>query len=290
MRAIVTGSAGFIGSHLCDLLADEGWSVIRIDRRTGPPIEDYPYLPDYNVDAIFHLASPVGPLGVLEQAGTIVPQVVETTRIVADWTSHADCPLIYVSTSEVYGSGHADTETDVCTFGADSSARKEYAVAKLAAETMLRNSPWLDARIVRPFNVAGPGQKSEGGFVLPRFIEQALAGKPLTVYQPGTQRRAFAHVRDIARGILATYHHGRYREVYNLGNPDNECTIERLAQEVITATGSSSEVVIVDPVALHGRTFREAPDKIPNIDKARRELLWEPVIDRWHVIADAIAG
>ena len=139
--------------------------------------------------------------------------------------------------------------------------------------------------MVRPFNVAGPRQKVDGGFVLPRFLAQARAGKPLTVYRPGTQRRAFTHVADIVDGLVLAYEKGRRSEIYNLGNPANTCSIRELAEEVVALVGGTID--IVDPVALHGPAFREAPDKIPNADKARRELGWEPIRDRATVIRDA---
>jgi nucleoside-diphosphate-sugar epimerase len=288
MRAIVTGAAGFIGSHLVDRLVADGWDVLGIDSRTGPSIQGVGELPP-DVAAIFHLASPVGPVGVLHKAGWIVTEVVETTDIVAGWARSYDCTLIDVSTSEVYGSGGSDAEDDPCVFRPDTSARKEYAVAKLAAETMLRNRE-LDVRIVRPFNVAGPRQSAEGGFVLPRFVAQARAGVPLTVYQPGSQRRAFTHVLDVVDGLVRALELGRSGEVYNLGNAANSTSILDLAREVIALVGSTSPIEIVDPKTLHGPAFREAPDKLPNADKARRELGWIPTRDRATTIRDILAA
>ena len=283
MRAIVTGSAGFIGSHLVDRLTSDGWDVVGIDRATGPSIEETGELPT-DVAAIFHLASPVGPVGVLHQAGTIVPQVVETTTIVRNWALGYGCTLVDVSTSEVYGSGGSDAEDDVCTFRPETSARKEYAIAKLAAETMLRNTPGLDLRIIRPFNVAGPRQSSAGGFVIPRFIEQARAGEPLTVYQPGTQRRAFTHVLDIVDGMVRSLDWPA--DVYNLGNPANSTTMIALAQRVLATLGVAGETRVVDPRTLHGPRFREAPDKLPNAARANA-LGWRPLRDLGRIIADA---
>lgn len=283
MRAVVTGGAGFIGSHLIDVLRAE---VFNVDRVVGRPIEET-YLDFDRVDVIFHLASPVGPVGVIHESGRIVSQVIHCAEIVRSWALRYGCPLVYVSTSEVYGSGDQDSETDACHFGPDTSARKEYAIAKLAAETMLRNSAGLDVRIVRPFNVAGPRQRIEGGFVLPRFIAQARAGTPLTVYLPGTQRRAFGHVLDVAEGIRAAYTHGSPGEVYNLGNPANTTDIRSLAETVLDVLKVPSRIELVDPVTLHGPAFREAPDKLPNIDKAVRELNWRPTRSLTDIIEDA---
>lgn len=287
MRAIVTGSAGFIGSHLVDRLSADGWDVVGIDRKTGPSIEElgrrWSKLVYQSADAIFHLASPVGPVGVLGQAGRIVSQVVETTDIVASWADILSVPLVDVSTSEVYGSGGSDAEDDVCTFRPETSARKEYAVAKLAAETMLRNRD-LDLRIIRPFNVAGPRQLSEGGFVIPRFVEQARAGVPLTVYQPGSQLRAFTHVLDVVDGLIRCL--GWPADVYNLGNPANVTTMRDLAWRVRSVMGLPGPIAIVDPKTLHGSAFREAPDKIPDSRKAMA-LGWTPRRTLAQIIAES---
>ncbi|HEY6012837.1 MAG TPA: NAD-dependent epimerase/dehydratase family protein, partial [Candidatus Limnocylindrales bacterium] len=199
MTAIVTGSAGFIGSRLMERLP----SAFGIDRATGPSVQQVDALPG-SCEVIYHLASPVGPVGVLGWAGRLASEVIECADIVASWARMYGCPLVFVSTSEVYGSGVESHESDDCHFGPEPSARQEYALAKLTAEVMLRNTAGLDVRIARPFNVAGPGQLGDGGFVLPRFISQALAGEPLTVYPPGTQLRAFTHVDDVVDGLLLT--------------------------------------------------------------------------------------
>jgi UDP-glucose 4-epimerase len=301
MRVVVTGGLGFIGSHLCERLVDDGHDVLIVDDRRTCVVHEIAGADLWPVaiaeagdvgpcDVVFHLASPVGPLGVIDWRGRIAREVVADASSVATWATRAGAVLVDVSTSEVYGSGHADKEEDACTFQPGVSARKEYAVAKLAAETMLRNIDGLDVRVVRPFNVAGPRQRSEGGFVLPRFLEQAAAAEPLTVYQPGTQRRAFAHVADIGDGLVAVAGWGRRGQVYNLGNVGNACSILDLAHEVLAITGSPAGFVIVDPRELHGPDFAEAPDKLPDARKAARELGWHPRRDRAMCIRDAIGA
>lgn len=302
MRIIVTGGLGFIGSHLSDRLVADGHAVTVLDDRSTPAVCDVPGAEvitagicewdgwrSRDFDLVYHLASPVGPLGVIGWRGRLAPEVVGCAAVLARYAVRHRIRLVDVSTSEIYGSGGMDCEDDDCTFRAPTSARKEYAVAKLAAETMLRNTPGLDTVIVRPFNVAGPRQRAEGGFVLPRFIGQALAGEPLTVYQPGTQRRAFTHVADIVEGLILAAERGAPGEAYNLGNPANSCAILELAQDVLSVTGSPSPITIVDPRRLHGEAFAEAPDKIPNAAKAMRDLGWMPSRGRLQTIADALA-
>lgn len=296
MTVIVTGGAGFIGSHLVDRL---GSDTVVVDPRVHPNarntarrIQDCVFGPaSRHLRAIYHLASPVGPVGVLDWAGRLVEEVIETTALVREWAQNLNCPLVYVSTSELYGPQPAGLtpETADRVIPAGHSARMEYAVAKLAAETMLLNTPGLDVRIVRPFNVAGPRQKADGGFVLPRFIAQAKANEPLTVYAPGTQLRAFTHVADIVDGIIRAFTHGQPGGVYNLGNPRNRCSVLSLASQVVLELGSKSAIDIIDPMTLWGDGFREAPDKIPSIERAERELDWHPTRDRATIIRDAAA-
>lgn len=300
MRAIVTGGAGFIGSHLAEALLERAWEVVVVDDFSGgfyhvrgartveARVQDA-HIPALDYDAIFHLAGKVGPLGVLKHTGLIASDTIEAASQAGIWAQVNGCPLIDVSTSEVYGDPSGpNAETTVRQFQPGSSARMEYAISKLAAETMLLNRG-MDVRIVRPFNVTGPRQLPDGGFVLPRFVAQALANEPLTVYAPGTQRRAFTHVADIVEGIIAVYERGRRGEAYNLGKAANECSITELADAVLDAAGTrAGRWWLVDPVTLHGPAFREAPDKIPDAGKARRELGWEPRWERSAIVQDVV--
>lgn len=306
MKAVVTGGCGFIGSHLVEALARDGWEVTVIDSMVTSPLPLHDLRAEWSVpvkvipasisevsqpvaDVIFHLASPVGPVGVLARAGHIASDVIADAATVADWATKTDAILVDVSTSELYGPQEgACVETLARVTPPGHSARMEYAVAKLAAETMLLNRP-VDVRIVRPFNVTGPRQSSKGGFVLPRFVSQALRGDPITVYQPGTQLRAFTHVADIVSGLILAATNSQRGAVYNLGNPDNLTTIADLATRVVEAAGSSSPVDVLDPQALWGVGFREAADKWPDSRRASRELGWTPKYDLDQTIADVVA-
>ena len=258
MRAVITGGLGFIGSHLTERLVREGHTVHVIDDgRTGNTLaggstltrEDVRWAGTPSADVIYHLAGPVGPVGVLSRAGGIVDEVVGCALAVRRWALANGCPLVYVSTSEVYGlQAQPMTEQAPRIIAAGHSARMEYAVAKMAAETLL-----------------------------------------LTVYQPGTQRRAFTHVLDIVDGIVRAAERGRPGEAYNLGNPANECSIWDLAANVLDLLRPEGQITVVDPRDLWGPAFHEAPDKVPDITKARTELGWEPTRDRATVIRDAAA-
>lgn len=314
MRALVTGGFGFLGSHLVEALVDSGVSVHVVDnlttstididmfwrRLSRPDLVTYDLVtvseycgrwPQNHFDGIYHLASVVGPVGVLEHGGGIVQSVVDDTYDMARFAASSGARLLDVSTSEIYGGGRggACAESDTKLVSADVTVRSEYAVAKLACEVALVNTArrtGLPVTIIRPFNIAGPRQGHRGGFVLPRFIRQAMSGQPLTVYGDGTQVRAFTHVKDVARGVMLGMYAASSPAIYNLGNPANKTTILKLADLVCYVTGSPSPIVHVDPTTLHGPTFAEASDKYPDSDLAQRELGWVPEHDLEAIVRD----
>lgn len=309
---LVTGGLGFIGSHLVDRLLAQGHHVTVVDdlRSNAVSPDDYdeyvrrdqlrflqidaaylyPYHLNRSVQEVYHLASPVGPVGVLAYAGHIVREVVDSTYTVAQITKHYSAKLVDVSTSEVYGGGQQGlcAEDMPRIIQAETTVRLEYAVAKLAMETALINltkTSALQAVIVRPFNVAGPRQRADGGFVIPRFVGQALRGEPLTVYGDGEQIRAFTHVEDIVDGLLLAMQKGASGEVYNLGNDRNRVRINNLA-EVVQAEVGLVATVHIDPKALHGPLFAEAADKFPDPRKAIEGLGWEPKHNLTRIVRD----
>lgn len=322
-RILVTGGFGFLGSHLVErlLACDHGAEVVVVDNLASSAVVPHPFtvqqdtagegppgrlsyrlLPlrdwlarsqrtDGPFSEVYHLASVVGPVGVLGHAGQIAPSVVGDAAALAEACVKWGARLVDVSTSEVYGGGVDGMcrEDMACRVDlTQTSARLEYAAGKLAAEVMLRNTAGLDVVVVRPFNIAGPRQGVAGGFVLPRFIAQARAGEALTVYGDGSQVRAFTHVKEVAQGLHLAMRRGTSGEVYNLGNAANRITILELAQRVMTATGASA-VTWVDPRDLHGSGFAEASDKYPDETKSRAELGWDPQRDVDDIIADVLA-
>ncbi|MSQ09794.1 MAG: SDR family oxidoreductase [Dehalococcoidia bacterium] len=293
MNIVITGGAGFVGSHLAEALLAAGHSVVVLDnlltgRRVNiahleqRPRFEYRFhdvcdpLPDLPCDALFHMASPASPEGYGRHP-------IETMLTNSQGTLHAlqlaqrhNARFLVTSTSEVYGDPkeHPQSETywgNVNPVG----PRSCYDEGKRYAEALTYNYSQvhrLDARIVRIFNTYGPRNSPEDGRVVPNFITQALRGQPLTVYGDGRQTRSFCYVADLVEGLQrALFTAGTQGEVINLGNPA-EFTVLELANLVVRVTGSRSEV----------RQVAARPEEIaqrrPDISKAKRLLGWEPAI------------
>ncbi len=320
-QILVTGGFGFIGGHLIERLLDEPDTQVHVvDNLSSNPIP-YERLLDelghpgnltYDISSIqnlishygfialaknpyneiYHLASPVGPAGVLKHAGRMIKSVVDDVYLLITLANRCRAKLVDVSTSEVYGGGQAGlcAESMDKIIAAETTVRLEYAIAKLAAETAIINtckvSP-LRASIVRPFNVAGPRQNGAGGFVLPRFIEQAMRSEQLTVFGDGNQVRAFTHVADIVDGLIRVMELGKCGEAYNLGNPDNKTNILDLAERVNQVVGNDAGVVFVDPQTIFGELYAEAAEKYPDATRAMTELGWSPRYGILKTIEDA---
>jgi nucleoside-diphosphate-sugar epimerase len=316
-KILVTGGFGFIGTTLVDLLLqDKNNKVHVVDDMSTASIDINDYISQitnstslsYDIttvekfftkdtgpgdwDEIYHLASPVGPAGVLKHAGNMVREVVRDAYLISDYCLIKNIKFLDVSTSEIYGGGQSGycPESTPKIVPAVTTVRLEYAIAKLAAETAIINTcraKNLKCTIIRPFNVSGPRQSPKGGFVLPRFIQQAVNNKPITVFNDGSAVRAFTHVKDMARGIILGMNNGKIGEAYNIGNPANKTTILDLAQRVIKVLSSKSEIIFVDPKTIYGETYEEANDKFPDAEKAKLEIGWLPEFDIDRTILDA---
>lgn len=311
-KILVTGGFGFLGSHLIEeLLNNENNHVHVVDNLSTSPLPLYfllkminnkdrlsydikdliDYQPQDKFDEIYHLASIVGPVGVLKHPGNIVKRTVEDSYHVMWIAQKADARLLDVSTSEIYGGGRDGfcSESMSKIIQPDITVRLEYAIAKLASEIALVNtvkSSNLNAVIVRPFNISGPRQSGKGGFVLPRFVYQAINNEPITVFGKGDQIRAFTHVKDVAVGLINAMEYGISGEAYNIGNLANKTTILQLAENVIKYTNSSSNIVFIDPKTIYGDKFAEANDKYPDDTKSSLEILWSPKYTKKDVIID----
>jgi len=301
-KVLITGGLGFIGSHCIEKWKENDWDILVIDNLSTNAISpdhvltenveiiekdimsvDWSDLPKF--DLILHLASPVGPVGVLKHSGNMARIILDDIYWAINGAKHNKCPLIFISTSEIYG--HRDEksylkEDDDKVLHGDFTVRNEYAIAKLLSEIVLTNqakiNPDFRYQIIRPFNVTGKYQLPDGGFVLPRFVEQALTSQDITVYYDGLQLRAFTWVKDIVDGIYLTSvaPDEHWNEEWNIGNEKNEKTILYLAERVKEITQTESKIAHVDPVELHGPLFAEAPEKIPNSEKIKELLGWSP--------------
>ncbi len=305
MDIVITGGAGFLGSALAEQLAAENTLCV-IDVNELPPWFPVPnvrfiradiekFSDFFECDLIIHTASPVGPVGILSDAGEIGYHIIHSVRQVTRWALARRSRLILISSSEVYGHNGRLSEEAECVFrGPSPSIRNEYAQAKLLSEIMVSNTAKINSdfayQVIRPFNIAGPRQAPEKGFVLPRFCIQALGGRALTVYGDGSQRRAFTHARDVSRGIIAAMQAKRelYNSVWNIGNPANEITVRELAAMVCKLVGKGS-VKYYDPRQLHGPWFTECAEKRPDITKAQSLLGWQPAIPLGAIVSEAVA-
>lgn len=298
----MTGGLGFIGSHCVDKWKKLGYEITIIDNLVSNALEPENSifngckiiindLLNVNIkelqkfDYILHLASPVGPVGVLKHSGKMASIIIDDIYWAINAAKYNECPLIFVSTSEIYG--HRDSKTylsenDPKILVGEFTVRNEYAIAKLLSEIAIVNNSKIDSnfkyQIIRPFNVSGKYQLPDGGFVLPRFVEQAINNKDITVYFDGSQLRAFTWVKDIVDGIYltSTATDENYNQEWNIGNELNERTILYLAQKVKELSNSNSKISHVNPKDLHGPLFAEAPEKIPNSDKIKKLLGWNP--------------
>jgi nucleoside-diphosphate-sugar epimerase len=311
---LITGGLGFIGAHCIEKWKENNWNVVVIDNLSTNAIDlnhhltegiqviqsnildiDWKDLPKF--DLILHLASPVGPVGVLKHSGNMARIILDDIYWAIDGAKCNNCPLVFISTSEIYGhrdeKSYLDEEGDKVLHG-EFTVRNEYAIAKLLSEIVLTNqakiNPDFKYQIIRPFNVTGKYQLPDGGFVLPRFVQQALSGKDITVYYDGLQLRAFTWVKDIVDGIyltsIASEEH--WNQEWNIGNEKNERSILYLAERVKEITESISKICHVDPKELHGPLFAEAPEKIPNSDKIKTLLNWKPTKGVDEVIAEVV--
>ncbi|MBI2940504.1 MAG: SDR family oxidoreductase [Chloroflexi bacterium] len=291
MRVLVTGGAGFLGSHLCARLLGLGHDVVALDNLlTGSttnldPIRAHPRFQfvrhdvtepcDIPAEAVFHLASPASPEGYLRHPLETALANSNGTRQALALSHRYHASFLMASTSEIYGDPlvHPQPEDywgNVNPIG----PRSCYDEGKRFAEalTMIYYRQYgLDARIVRIFNCYGPHSDPHDGRIVPNFVTQALAGRPITVYHPGTQTRSLCYVSDLVDGLIrAMFTPGTAGGVFNLGNPE-EHTVLEYAETVRRLAHSSSAIVFRDPVSADDPQRRR-----PDITRARQVLGWEP--------------
>jgi nucleoside-diphosphate-sugar epimerase len=299
---MVTGGLGFIGSFVAESLAERGAHVTIVDSCVSSVIEPEDLkvpegqaafalesVEDYvlkkadfaEFDMVVHCASYVGPASILKYSGQLGPAIVAATSALIEKCIAADIPLVNFSSAEIYGKSGILREDGDIRVPPYYNPRIEYALGKLTAESMVMNSQHrgLRSATIRPFNVAGPRQSRYGGFVMPTFVQQALAGRPMTVFHTGKQRRAFLSVTDLCRFINDFLTPAAFAEprVYNCGNPSNAVEVWQLAERIKEKTGSESPIVFADSKEIYGPQYDEAEsfEKLPELGNAKA-LGWEP--------------
>lgn len=315
MRYLITGGAGFIGSHLTEALIDGGHEVVVLDdlstgradnleqalgtgraRLVEGSILDADLVRSSleQVDRCFHLASAVGVRLIVERTLEAMDVNARGTDNVVDACADLDRRLLFTSSSEVYGKGSGKLlkEDDVATVGPPSVARWSYGMSKSLGEARIhahRDINGLEAVIARLFNVSGPRQSPSYGMVLPRFVRQAKDGVPLTVYGDGHQARCFVHVSDAVAGLVTLMESdGAQGGTYNLGS-DQEMPIESLAHSVIEAIGSESRIDHVPFEEVYGEDFEEPERRRPDLSAIRGAIGWEPGLPLGRIIEDLSA-
>ena len=313
MNVLVTGGAGFIGSHLVELLLARGDTVFVIDDlSTGDlanldgcsrsenlhleiaRVEDTSKLAAWmpEVDAVFHLAAAVGVRLVIDNRVRTMRTNLHTTEAVLEHASRSDARVFLASSSEVYGTSNAlpFAEGHPLQLGSPDAGRWGYAASKATGEFLAlayAKERHLPVVIGRLFNTTGPRQAAAYGMVLPTFIRQALAGEPITVFGDGSQTRCFAHVTDVVRAAVALMDlPDAIGQIFNIGS-DTEISMEALANKVKELTGSASPVTFV-PYNQVWDDFEDMQRRIPDLSKIRKTIGYRPTMSLDEVIRSAI--
>jgi UDP-glucose 4-epimerase len=314
VRFLITGGAGFIGSHLADELLERGDQVHVLDDLSTGSMDNMRHLKgkpgfEYSIDSaanapmvaelvdsadvVFHLAAAVGVQLIVESPVRTIETNVHCTEVVLAQASKKKKPVFIASSSEVYGKS-ADLpyrEDGDLTLGATIKGRWSYACSK-AIDEFLAIAHWKERKlptvIGRLFNTVGPRQTGRYGMVIPNFVTQALADRPLTVYGDGTQRRCFCHVADVVRALADLMRREDvYGEVFNIGS-DSEIEIRQLAERVVDMTGSPSQIALVPYDVAYEEGFEDMQRRIPDTTKIYERIGWRPTRSLDEILADVI--
>jgi UDP-glucose 4-epimerase len=314
-KALVTGGAGFIGSHLCEALLAEGYEVFCLDDlSTANPANvaqlrerwDFHLVVEsvlsptvvnelvHKCDVVVHLAAAVGVRLIVEEPVRTLVTNVKGTEIVLEHCHRFGKRVLLASTSEVYGDHRSPeplAEDARRIYGPTTARRWAYADSKAMDELLAlayHQERGLDCTIVRLFNTVGPRQSGQYGMVIPRFVERALAGEALEIHGDGTQTRCFCHVSDTVRaltGLLSAP--GSSGEIYNVGSPQ-QIRILDLAARVLEMTRSASELAFVPYDEVYGLGIEDMVHRVPQTDKIRAAIGWQASLDLDVILADVI--
>ena len=315
-KALVTGGAGFIGSHLCELLLDEGSEVWALDDLSTGSSDNVAHLrdrPEFHlvvdtvlsptvvnelvnkVDVVYHLAAAVGPRLIVEQPVHTIVTNLEGSEIVLDHCARFGRRVLVASTSEVYGdhrSADPLREDARRVYGPTTQKRWLYADSKAMDEYLAlayRQERDLDFVVARLFNTVGPRQSGRYGMVVARFVQAAVAGTPLEIHGDGTQTRTFCHVQDTIRALAGLMDSPTTSgEIYNVGSR-NWISIGELAARVLELTGSSSELQHVPYDQVYGTGIDDMLHRVPAIEKIEAGIGWAPTRTLDEILEDVIA-
>jgi len=315
-KALITGGAGFIGSHLSELLLDDGQEVWALDDLSTGSLANVEHLrdrPEFHlvvdtmlhrttvnelvnkVDVVYHLAAAVGPRLIVEQPVHTIVTNLEGSEIVLDHCARFGRRVLVASTSEVYGDHRSPEplrEDARRVYGPTTQKRWLYADSKAMDEYLAlayRQERDLDFVVARLFNTVGPRQSGQYGMVVARFVQAAVAGRPLEIHGDGTQTRTFCHVQDTIRalkGLMSS--EATTGEIYNVGSR-NWISIGDLARRVLELTGAGSELVTVPYEQVYGSGIDDMLHRVPAIEKIHEAIGWEPSRSLDEILADVIA-
>jgi UDP-glucose 4-epimerase len=314
-KALITGGAGFIGSHLAELLLADGWEVFALDDVSTGSLQNVAHLTDRNdfhlvvesvlspavvselvhkCDVVYHLAAAVGVRLIVEQPVHTMVTNVQGTEIVLEYCTKFGKRVLIASSSEVYGD-HRDerplAEDDRRVYGPVTERRWLYADSKAMDEFLalgFHQERGLDCVIARFFNTVGPRQQGQYGMVVPRFVGRALAGEPLEVHGDGTQTRSFCHVRDTihaVRGLMDARETSG--EIFNIGSAERVRIID-LAQRVLGLTESRSNVRFVPHEEVYELGVEDVLHREPSIEKIGGAIGWAPTRTLDEILEDVI--
>ena len=315
MKVLVTGGAGFIGSHLSEALlarGDEVWALDDLStgrlsnlttfeshakfRFVEGSVTDPPTVASIldRADLVFHLAAAVGVKYVVENPLKSLLTNIRGAEVVLEAAARRGLKTVLFSSSEVYGKGTGEPlrEDDDQLLGPTSVSRWSYATGKAVDEFLALayfKERKLPTVIVRCFNTCGPRQRGEYGMVIPRFVEAALRGEPITIYGTGLQTRCFSYVGDVVRGVLMLADSdGAGGQVFNIGTGE-EISIHGLAEKIKAATKSDSRIVVIPYEEVYGTAFEDMNRRVPDLGKIHRLVGYEPEVTLDELLAKTIA-
>ncbi len=315
MKALVTGGAGFIGSHIVEALLARGDRVWIVDDLSTGRFENIAHLegnPGFNyvvdtivdervvsdltakVDIVFHLAAAVGVAYIIDNPLKSLETNIRGTEIVLQAANEGKKTVVIFSTSEIYGKANSQPcrENDDRVLGSTTITRWSYSSSKAIDEFLAlayHREKKLPVIIVRCFNTCGPRQTGQYGMVIPRFVKQALLDHPITIYGDGKQTRCFCDVSDVVRGVLDLVEMPSANgEVFNLGS-DEETTIEELAGRIKELTASASPIEYVPYEKAYEEGFEDMRRRVPDLSKIREAIGYEPQVDLSSLLERVVA-